>query len=305
MRPAAASYGPGACGAASRRSASSGAGSTSTPGLSRLSGSRRRLACCISAIACGGVHPRQQLRAGPAVAVLARHRAAVRRHQVGRVLDELPVAAAPAGVLELEVDAHVHAAVAEVAVRDAVQRALAAAARRSRAGSRRACSGGTAASSQPACAGRLSERAASPAPSSRIRHSASCSATSVTTRCGTPAAAADRLRRATRASAASAPVTSANSQPPPAGQLRVAAATIAAMRWSRPSHATESGARAGRARRRRRRPSSGSRAPPAPGPGRPRPAGPSRRAPRRGCPRCRPGTGRTGGPSPGSRCSKE
>ena len=43
------------------------------------------------------VHPRQQLRAGPPVAVLARHRAAVRRHQVGGVLDELPEPPAAAG----------------------------------------------------------------------------------------------------------------------------------------------------------------------------------------------------------------
>ncbi len=43
----------GRMGAARRRSASNGAGSTRTPGLSRLPGSRIRLACCISAIACG------------------------------------------------------------------------------------------------------------------------------------------------------------------------------------------------------------------------------------------------------------
>ena len=40
-------------GVARRRSESNGAGSTSTPGFSRLSGSKIRLACCISAIACG------------------------------------------------------------------------------------------------------------------------------------------------------------------------------------------------------------------------------------------------------------
>ena len=111
-------------GVARRRSASNGAGSTSTPGLSRLSGSRIRLACSISAIACGRVHPRQQLGAGPAVAVLARHRPAVRRDQVGGLLDELAEPPAAAGVLELEVDAHVHAAVAEVAVGHAVERVL-------------------------------------------------------------------------------------------------------------------------------------------------------------------------------------
>ena len=250
-----------------------------------------------------GVHPRQQLRAGAPVAVLARHRAAVRRHQVGRVLDEVPEPAAPAGVLELEVDAHVHAAVAEVAVGHAVQRRLCGAARRSRAGSRRASPAAPPRPPSPAWAGRVSERAASPAPSSRIRQSASCSATSVTIRCGTPAVAATACAFDS-ASAASAPVTSANSQPPPAGQLRVAGdhpgdALVEPLAGHQPVLQQV------RVRRRPHRPSSGSRAPPAPGPGRPRPGGPWRRAPARACPRCRPGTGRTGGPFSGSRCSKE
>ena len=181
------------------------------------------------------VHPRQQLRAGPPVAVLARHRAAVRRHQRRCLLDEVPESPSPTGILELEVDAHVHAAVTEVAVGDTVERALLEQ-RVEVAQVGTELSGGTAASSHPAWAGRLSERAASPAPSSRIRQSASCSTTSVTIRCGTPAVAATCCALDS-ASAAVAPVTSAKSQPLPAGSSGCPA-TIPAMRWSSPSQAT-------------------------------------------------------------------
>ena len=71
-----------------------------------------------------GVHPRQQLRARPPVAVLPRHRAAVRRDEVCCLLDEAAVPATPRPVVELEVDPHVHAAVAEVAVGNPVETAL-------------------------------------------------------------------------------------------------------------------------------------------------------------------------------------
>ncbi len=56
--------------------------------------------------------------------MLPRHRAAVRRDQVGGVLDEATEAPPATGILELEVDAHVHAAVAEVAVGNAVEGAV-------------------------------------------------------------------------------------------------------------------------------------------------------------------------------------
>ena len=64
----------------------------------------------------GAVHPVQQLRARPAVAVLPGHRTAQRHHQIGGLLDERPVGADAVGREQVEVDAHVHAALAEVAV---------------------------------------------------------------------------------------------------------------------------------------------------------------------------------------------
>ena len=73
------------------------------------------------------------------------------------------------------------------------------AARRSRAARRPSCSGGTAASSQPEYAGLPRLRAASPAPSSRIRHSAAASAGSVTRR--TPSRPGRRPRPRPAASA--------------------------------------------------------------------------------------------------------
>ena len=75
-------------GRAGRRSASSGAGSTSTPGLSRLSGSQIALTAPNSAQRLLVVHQRQQLRARPPVAVLARQRAAVRRAARSRTGDQ-------------------------------------------------------------------------------------------------------------------------------------------------------------------------------------------------------------------------
>ena len=70
----------------------------------------------------GRVHGGQQLAAGPAVAVLTRHRAAVRAHQLRRG-DHEPAVAGRRG-REREVDADVHAAVAEVAVAQSVQAVL-------------------------------------------------------------------------------------------------------------------------------------------------------------------------------------
>ena len=62
------------------------------------------------------VHRAEQLRAGAAVAVLARQGAVVRRHQRRRLLEEGPEPTPAAGAVEAEVDPDVHAAVAEVAV---------------------------------------------------------------------------------------------------------------------------------------------------------------------------------------------
>ena len=62
------------------------------------------------------VHLRQQLAAGLAVAVLAGQRSAVGHHEVGRLLHEPPVLPHPVGGDQVERDAAVHAAVAEVAV---------------------------------------------------------------------------------------------------------------------------------------------------------------------------------------------
>ena len=62
------------------------------------------------------VHPAQHLRAGPAVAVLPGHRPAQRHHQIGGLLDERPVGADAVLGEQIEVDAHVHAALTEVPV---------------------------------------------------------------------------------------------------------------------------------------------------------------------------------------------
>ena len=61
-------------------------------------------------------HFRQQRTARLAIAVLARERAAVLDHDVGRAIDELAHVQDAGLALEIEVDAHVHAALAEVAV---------------------------------------------------------------------------------------------------------------------------------------------------------------------------------------------
>ena len=74
--------------AGTRRSASSGAGSTITPGLSRLAGSKSRFTAPNSPIASARVHRREQFAAGPPVAVLAGRRPAVGGGQPGRVLHE-------------------------------------------------------------------------------------------------------------------------------------------------------------------------------------------------------------------------
>ena len=80
-----------------RRSASSGAGSTRTPGLSSPSGSQQRLDRGEQAQRLLVVHQRQQLRAGPAVAVLAGERAAVAAQRGRRGGEEVAEAAPPGG----------------------------------------------------------------------------------------------------------------------------------------------------------------------------------------------------------------
>ena len=73
----------------------------------------------------GAEHDRQQLALRLAVAVLARERAAVLDHQVRRLGEEAPPVREPGGRAQLEVDARVDAAVAEMAVeRSAVAEAL-------------------------------------------------------------------------------------------------------------------------------------------------------------------------------------
>ena len=122
-----------------QRRPSSGSGSTSTPGLSRLPGSSIALDPPHQRHRLGGVHP-----AAAAPSARGRHRARRSssrrttrpgRRRPRRTRRNLPAAI---GVVELEVDAHVHAAVAEVAVGDTVETRTHAAARRSRAGRRRA-----------------------------------------------------------------------------------------------------------------------------------------------------------------------
>ncbi len=69
----------------------------------------------------GRVHARQQLRAGLPVAVFARQRPAVGHHEIGGVGEEAPERRDAVVGEQVEVDAHVHAALAEVPVRDAAQ----------------------------------------------------------------------------------------------------------------------------------------------------------------------------------------
>ena len=66
------------------------------------------------------VHDGQEFAPRLAVAVLARERAAVGHHQLGRLVHEAPELLDPVGGLEVEVDAVVDAALAEVAVEHAV-----------------------------------------------------------------------------------------------------------------------------------------------------------------------------------------
>src|SRR5262249_26854027 len=67
------------------------------------------------------VHARQQLAARLAVAVLAGERSAEADDQIGRALDESAIRANPRGSLEIEVDARVDAALAEMPVEIALQ----------------------------------------------------------------------------------------------------------------------------------------------------------------------------------------
>ncbi len=69
----------------------------------------------------GAVHPAEQFGAGPAVAVLTGHRAAKRDNEIGGLLDERSVDRQAAAAEQIEVDPHVHAALAEVAVGGAGQ----------------------------------------------------------------------------------------------------------------------------------------------------------------------------------------
>ena len=64
----------------------------------------------------GAVHLRQELRLRLTVAVLAGDRAAVGNDQLGRLLDEVAVVPDAVGGFQLEVDACVDTALAEVAI---------------------------------------------------------------------------------------------------------------------------------------------------------------------------------------------
>ena len=223
----------------------------------------------------GGVHQRQQLAARPAVAVLARQRAAVAGDQAGGVLDEGAVggAAAVRGTgAEREVDPDVHAAVAEVPVRDALQPVPGRAAPRTRAGRRRAARPGRRRPPSRRAPGWPSlVRAASPAPSSRIRQIAAASATSVTTSessapesASTPRAVRGHLGDACRRSARRSASPRRGGGP---GRSRPARRGAAARSASPGPRRRSARAAAAPASRRRRRPSWGSRARPARGTG--------------------------------------
>ena len=198
------------------------------------------------------VHQREQLRARPAVAVLAGQRPAVAAQRERRGVQERRGSRCAARrSLEREVDPHVHAAVAEVAVGHAVAGRARRAARRSRAGRRRAARAARRRPPSRSTPARPRLRAASPAPSSRIRQSAAASAGvgDHDRRSSAPAAPPRAARRP--ASAGSSPVSSTNSQPPPRGQLRDrvrrAARTRSTIRASRPSQATIGAGAASRA----------------------------------------------------------
>ena len=252
------------------------------------------------------VHQRQQLGPGPPVAVLPRHRPAVGGDQRGRLLDERPVDRLPAGPVEGEVDAHVQAAVAEMAVGDAVEavagqqglelaqvgaEALGRDGRVLPAGPGRRPGRAAAAEPGPVLAdapdgGRLRPGRAGPVRPARRR----------------PAAAVSR------AAAASA---SAGVAPGQLGQQPAAAlGEVGNGPAPAPDHLDDAGvdaleghrvhAAGPRRRRRRRRPCPGSRARPGRSPPAPGRAGRSPPGPRPGCPRCRPGPGPGRRPAPGA-----
>ena len=175
------------------------------------------------------------------------------RHQAGGVLDEGPVPR-PAPVLpgtEGEVDAHVHAAVAEVPVRHPLQPVLVQQRLEvAEVGAQLLDRDGGVLPARVRRAGRRDVRAASPAPSSRIRHSAAASATSVTTRESRAPASARTPWAFAVTSATLSPVSSTISQPSPRGRSGTTAAGTSRSRWtiraSMPSTAVgECGSRAG------------------------------------------------------------
>ena len=88
----------------------------SLPGFILFAGSQMRLELAERLHQLLAVHPRQQFAARLAVAVLARERAAELDDEVGRLLDEPAIGGDALGGLQIEVDARVHAALAEVAV---------------------------------------------------------------------------------------------------------------------------------------------------------------------------------------------
>ena len=83
---------------------------------------RLELAKCLDKL--GAEHLRQQRGARLAVAMFAGERAAEGEHDVGSAIDELAEGANALGAAEVEVDAHVHAALAVVAIERAAKAVL-------------------------------------------------------------------------------------------------------------------------------------------------------------------------------------
>ena len=135
-------------------------------------------------------------------------------------------AATPALAQQVEVHPHVHAALAEVAVRTPRSAHAGPAARQGRAGSRPSRAGGTAASSQPPHASAPSaRRVASPAASRRHRHSTACAPGSVTNATRMPASPDHAVPQASPwprlgGARSSSPATSTRSHACPAGSRR-------------------------------------------------------------------------------------
>jgi hypothetical protein len=225
--------------AASRMSASTGRGATSTPGLSRSPGSKRCLTAANSAITSAEyirVSSSERARPSPCSPDRLPPCAAVR--SAASSTKERNACRPPAPV-EREVDAHVHAAVAEVAVGHPVEPGVA---------QQRVEPSQVVAEPVRRDRGVLPARVRGPGQAAgretgtvlRIRQSAAISPGPVTSRASSAPASRATASAAARASSAVDPVTSANSQPAPRGRSGTAPLrrTTSTIRESRPSQAT-------------------------------------------------------------------